>query len=328
MGTSTSSKIEKDFTDLGEEIPENLIGIENKSNTCYANSVIQSLYFCKEFKENLLSSKSLPNSLTKHMQDLFLLMKSSKKKTEVISAKAFIQQVKRLNILFDNENHHDSHEFLIWVLGTLDEELKKVGKSWIEDVFAGKSVTQFICLTCESISNREELFIDLSLDVMQNTSLISSLNSFTKPERMSEENKFHCDYCSCKQEAERRTLIKNTPQVLICHLKRFKYSEQYRRYTKLNYRVAFPCQLRLDNTLEENDGKIYELYSIIVHSGPGFQIGHYMSFVKINEYWIRFDDDYIERADENMIQYIFGSPRDVGSAPCGYILFYRLVNKF
>jgi hypothetical protein len=51
-----------------------------------------------------------------------------------------------------------------------------------------------------------------------------------------------------------------------------------------------------------------------------------MAFVKINEHWIRFDDDYIERADENMIQYIFGSPRDVGSAPCGYILFYRLAN--
>ena len=196
----------------------------------------------------------------------------------------------------------------------------------MEEIFAGKFTTQTICLCCESITNREELFMDLSLDVMQNTSLLFSLNSFTRPERLSEANKFFCDFCVCKQEAERKTLIKNTPQVLICHLKRFKYSEEYRRYTKLNYRVAFPSQLRLENTLIECDDKLYELFAIIVHLGPGFQYGHYMAFIKIEKHWIRFDDDFIERVDENMIQFIFGSPRDIGSAPCGYILFYRLVS--
>ena len=145
-------------------------------------------------------------------------------------------------------------------------------------------MTQTICLCCESTTNREELFMDLSLDVVQNTSLIFSLNSFTRPERLNGVNKFFCDFCCCKQEAERKTLIKLSPQVLICHLKRFKYSEEYRRYTKLNYRVAFPSQLKLENTLNYNEDLLYELYAIIVHLGPGFQYGHYMSFVKINKH--------------------------------------------
>jgi ubiquitin carboxyl-terminal hydrolase 12/46 len=326
MGNSSSSKVEKDFLTLGEEIPENLIGLENKSNTCYANSVIQSLYFCKEFRKEVLSSRPYSNTLLKYLQDLFQVLKTFKKKTGIISAKQFIQQVKSLNELFNNDLHHDSHEFLIWVLSTIDEELKKQGKSWVEKIFGGKFITQTVCLCCESNTNREELFMDLSLDVVQNTSLLFSLTSFTRPERLSGANKFDCAFCACKQEAERKTLIKDTPQVLICHLKRFKYSEEFRRYTKLNYRVAFPSELRIEHTLDGLDNKVYELFSIIVHVGPGFQYGHYMAFIKIENHWIRFDDEYIERVDESMIQYIFGSPRDIGSAPCGYILFYRLLN--
>ena len=326
MGATSSTKIEKDFTDLGEDFPESLVGIENKSNTCYANSVIQALYFCSDFRTRVLLSHPLPNTLLKSLQDLFQALKSYKKKTGVISAKHFMSQVKSLNELFNNDHHQDSHEFLIWILSTLDEDLKKQGFHWIEETFAGKFTTQTKCLCCESTTNREELFMDLGLDVIQNTSLIFSLNSFTNAERLEGVNKFYCDFCTCKQEAERRTLIKNAPQVLICHLKRFKYSEEFRRYTKLNYRVAFPGQLRLEHTVEESGDKLYELFSIIVHLGPGFQYGHYMAFVKVEKHWIRFDDDYIERVDEAMIQYIFGSSRDNASAPSGYILFYRLAN--
>lgn len=325
MGATSSSRVEKDFAEIGEEIPENLIGLENKGNTCYVNSVIQALYFCKDFRIKVLSSRPQPGSLLKYLQELFQALKGYKKTTGVISAKQFIQQVKALNELFNNEHHQDSHEFLIWMLSCIDEDLKKQNIQWIEEIFAGKFTTQTKCLCCESITNREELFMDLGLEVTQNTSLIFSLNSFTKPERLGGENRFFCDFCACKQEAERRTLIKHTPQVLICHLKRFKYSEEFRRYTKLTYRVAFPSQLRLENTIEECDDKLYELFSIIVHLGSGFQYGHYMAFVKSHGHWIRFDDDYIERVDETMIQYIFGSSKDVALAPCGYILFYRYV---
>ena len=44
-------------------------------------------------------------------------------------------------------------------------------------------------------------------------------------------------------------IVKKLPQILALHLKRFKYVEQQQRYTKLSYRVAFPLQLRLFNTV-------------------------------------------------------------------------------
>ena len=325
MGSNTS-KIEKDFKDLGEEIPDKLIGIENKGATCYINSVIQCLFYTKEFQSKILDSNSNPNTFLRSMIDLFQNLKQFKKQTGTICITPFIKQVRSLNEIFNNDYHHDAHEFLIWVLSALDEDLKKSGSSWIEEVFAGKSITQTTCLCCESSSKREELFMDLGLEIMQNSSLVSSLNSFSKSERLKGADKFFCETCNCKQEADRMTLIQKLPKILICHLKRFKYKDIERRYVKLSYRVAFPSQLRLDNTTQECENSLYELYAVVVHLGPGFQVGHYMAIVKIKDHWIRFDDDYIERTDENLIQYIFGSPRDNGSFPCGYILFYRIVN--
>ena len=89
-------------------------------------------------------------------------------------------------------------------------------------------------------------------------------------------NKFFCDSCCDLQEAEKRYVsifasllwawknrvinentprmkIKKLPNVLALHLKRFKYQEDLGKYIKLTYRVAFPFELRLFNTVDGMD---------------------------------------------------------------------------
>lgn len=63
--------------------------------------------------------------------------------------------------------------------------------------------------------------------------------------------------------------IKKLPNVLALHLKRFKYQEDVGRYIKLAYRVAFPLELRLFNTVDDaqNPDRLYELFAIVVHIG-------------------------------------------------------------
>lgn len=63
--------------------------------------------------------------------------------------------------------------------------------------------------------------------------------------------------------------IKKLPNVLALHLKRFKYQEEVGRYIKLTYRVAFPLELRLFNTVDDTDeaDRLYDLFAIVVHIG-------------------------------------------------------------
>lgn len=65
--------------------------------------------------------------------------------------------------------------------------------------------------------------------------------------------------------------IKRLPNILALHLKRFKYQEESGRYIKLSYRVAFPFELRLFNTVDDvEDGdrdRLYQLFGIVVHIG-------------------------------------------------------------
>jgi ubiquitin carboxyl-terminal hydrolase 12/46 len=50
MGNS-SSKLEKALAECPDD--ERYYGFENFGNTCYANSVLQALYFCRPFREQV-----------------------------------------------------------------------------------------------------------------------------------------------------------------------------------------------------------------------------------------------------------------------------------
>lgn len=65
------------------------------------------------------------------------------------------------------------------------------------------------------------------------------------------EGNIHFDRClgNLTQEILGRMKIKKLPNILALHLKRFKYQEQLQKYIKLTYRVVFPFELRLFNTV-------------------------------------------------------------------------------
>lgn len=49
-------------------------------------------------------------------------------------------------------------------------------------------------------------------------------------ETLDRDDKFFCDTCCCLQEAQKRMKIKQLPQCLCLHLKRFKYIESLARW--------------------------------------------------------------------------------------------------
>ena len=57
---------------------------------------------------------------------LFVAMNNSKKKQGgSFDHKRFILAIKATNALFDNDEHHDSHEFINWLLDTVHENFIK-----------------------------------------------------------------------------------------------------------------------------------------------------------------------------------------------------------
>lgn len=135
-------------------------------------------------------------------------------------------------------------------------------------------------------------------------------------------SKSFCFTCSL-QEAQKRMKIKKPPHILVIHLKRFKYIEQLGRYKKLSYRVVFPLELKLSNTMEDADIE-YSLFAVVVHVGSGPNHGHYVSLVKSHNHWLFFDDENVEMIDESAVQTFFGSAQEYSSnTDHGYILFYE-----
>eukprot|EP01018_Ginkgo_biloba_P012773 Gb_25243 [translate_table: standard] len=364
MGSS-SSKLEKALGDQFPE-GERYFGLENFVNTCYCNSVLQALYFCVPFREHLLeyygrnkSASEVEETLLMCLADLFTQINSQKKKTGVIAPKRFVQRVKKQNEVFRSHMHQDAHEFLNFLLnelvdivekeagaanklsGNLSQPEKNVNGSinglsngnhqqpvltWVHKIFQGTLTNETRCLRCETITARDETFLDLSLDIEQNSSITSCLRNFSSTETLNAEDKFFCDKCCSLQEAQKRMKIKIPPRILVIHLKRFKYIEQLGGHKKLSYRVVYPMELKLCNTIDNAPGSDaeYSLFAVVVHVGSGPNHGHYISLVKSHNHWLVFDDENVEMIDESVVQTFFGSTQEYSNnTDHGYILFYE-----
>lgn len=393
-------------------------GLENFGNTCYANSVLQALYFCSPFRDLIiqhadpcaviqeaLSSQftpsaapasptvaarrkpaepqsvqespqkagivkpptppipSSPRTLMSALRSLYIHISQNPADKGTVAPRAFIDKLKELNEAFRNTMHQDAHEFLNYLLNKIVEEIEEekklvqvplddsahsvksssttsqplvmtastsssgnppTGATFIHQIFEGTLTSETRCLTCENVSSRDESFLDLSIDIEQNSSVTACLRQFSASEMLCQRNKFFCDGCCDLQEAEKRMKIKRLPNVLALHLKRFKYQEDVQKYIKLAYRVAFPFELRLFNTIDdaENPDRLYELFAIVVHIGNGPNHGHYVSIIKTLGTWLVFDDETVESIKESDIPKYFGESNS-GSA---YVLYYQAVD--
>ncbi|OQR69801.1 ubiquitin carboxyl-terminal hydrolase 12-like [Tropilaelaps mercedesae] len=334
---------------------ERYLGLVNFGNTCYCNSVLQALYYCKPFREKVLEykakNKRTRETLLTCLADLFHNIHSHKKKTGTLAPKKFIARLRKDNEktgtlapkkfiarlrkdneVFDNYLQQDAHEFLNYLLNTIGDLLQAESSpqtkepSWVHDIFQGTLVNETRCLTCETVSSKDEDFLDLSVDISPNTSISHCLRGFSSTETLRGEHKYHCEQCNSKQEAQKSLKVKKLPPILALHLKRFKYTEQQNRNTKLSWRVVFPLELRLFNTSDDalNGDRLYDLVAIVVHCGTGPNRGHYISIVKSHGLWLLFDDDIVDKIDPSTIDDFFGLTQDTPkSSESGYILFYQ-----
>ena len=334
---------------------------EDKEHPDFKKRVAQARGPIISMSNDNATAYGMEESLFTSMKDIFEALLAHKSNIGVVSPTKFLEVLKREHEMFRTAMHQDAHEFLNLLLNEvvtsvevhskkLEEEKAKerdvngssseekpgfeqaltsampkatANVGWVHELFEGTLTSETKCLTCENVSQRDEAFLDLSVDLDEHSSVTACLRKFSEEEMLCERNKFHCDRCGGLQEAEKRMKIKRLPKILALHLKRFKYTEDLQRLQKLFHRVVYPYHLRLFNTTDdaEDPDRLYELYAVVVHIGGGPYHGHYISIVKTQDRgWLLFDDETVEPVDKSYVQNFFG---DRPGLACAYVLFYR-----
>lgn len=77
------------------------------------------MYHCIPFREQVVNWK--PSNREKYylineLSELFKNMSNAKGNRGIINHKRFIGRIRAGNMLFNNEEHHDSHEFVSWLI--------------------------------------------------------------------------------------------------------------------------------------------------------------------------------------------------------------------
>jgi len=167
----------------------------------------------------------------------------------------------------------------------------------------------------------------------QGVSLDQCFNTFTRPERLDENNMWYCSKCKEHVRAMKTMELWKLPNILVIHLKRFEFKNSLRR-DKLDTSVDFPlegldmsrhCASTRKNGADVVDDSIdatYDLFGVTNHYGRlGF--GHYTAFARkwdeegMSNEWALFDDSSVRCIGS-------GKGRNNGVvSPSAYVLFYR-----
>lgn len=257
-------------------------GFQNIGNTCYLNSGLQMLVQNQEFCKLILKYSGESELLKKigdfikdyYSESLTILIPSEIKKI-----------VEEKQDLFSGFGQQDSTEFIIYLLDTIDEEIKKIDKSskGIHPIFGIEFNTRIKCKLreCLKIYNKQEFNNFLLFDINDEcSSLEEAYHNFKSGEKLDLDEKYFCENCQAKRIASKRSTIESWPNSLFIWLKRF--SQKGRRFYKNSQELDIPLEWRHSNHLQ----------GAIIHYGD-LNSGHYVYVGKQDTKWYLFNDSNV-----------------------------------
>lgn len=280
--------------------PDIPAGLTNLGATCYANSILQSLYMNKSFREGVFAVE--PDILAKQsvldqLSRLFAQLCASK--MAVIDSDPFIKALE-----LDNGIQQDSHEFLTLFFSLLERCLScsKVPKARtiVQDLFRGSLSHVTTCSKCgkeSEASSKLEDFYGLELNVKGMKNLDESLDDYFNIEKLEGDNQYFCESCTGRVDATRSIKLRSLPPVLNFQLKRCIFLPKTTTRKKITSAFGFPGELDMKYRMSEHTQLelIYDLAAVLIHKGPAVNSGHYVAHVKDENTgkWWEFDDELV-----------------------------------
>ncbi|EGR27738.1 ubiquitin carboxyl-terminal hydrolase family protein, putative [Ichthyophthirius multifiliis] len=303
------------------------IGLQNTSNYCYMNSCIQCLFSIEQLNKYFYQKDYMKSSSEYKYKKKFqfcldynsLLKQFNQKTLDLNQQSQYINPIefkKNSKNKFNPSEQHDAQEYLLFVLGEIQDELNYVlpqkyptefkdsqsaydfyiqyHPSIVDQLFCGQLISEVQCNKCEHVSCAYDPFLDLSLSIddknLQN--IDQCLENFFKAEQI--DGNYKCEKCNKISKPQKKIRIGKTPQILVLHLKRFKMFP-YKKKINSNISYSHILDIKRYCSLQNNQNQVnYKLFSIISHSG-GVEYGHYVSFNKRKDKWYFCDDENIKK---------------------------------
>ncbi|CAM4621152.1 unnamed protein product [Leuciscus chuanchicus] len=272
-----------------------LCGIKNQGGTCYLNSLIQTLLFTPEFREELfhlgpdelgwLADKAKPEAkvrvipleLQRLFSHLLLVDELTASTTDLTDSFGWTNN--------EEMGQQDVQELNRILFSALESSLVGTsGSSLIHRLYHGTLVNQITCKECGNISERQEDFLDLTVSVRGVSGLEEALwNMFVEEEMFEGNNLYRCSRCDQLVRAAKSAKLRKLPPFLTISLLRFNFDFAKCERYKETGSYTFPLEFNLRAFCEQNNWPdseySYELFSVIIHKG-GCYGGHYHVYIK------------------------------------------------
>ena len=209
------------------------------------NATLQQLFMTPTFRDGLLSAAPPPKQRTdlfSEMQRTFAHLRDGLQPT--YNSKALVTACSALPMSHEPFAQNDAAEYLILLVSHLEDSLKgTVHSKLVQNSFGGKHVQQVIWEEAGSdgnmvrkVSEREEEFFTLPIDVKGKTDIADGLQELVDGERLEGENMYKLDSGQFVA-AQKRICLGELPQTLIIQLKRFQLDYETMQNVKLNSSV-------------------------------------------------------------------------------------------
>jgi len=278
------------------------IGLRNLGATCYINSLLQSLFMNRNFR-NAVYQWQGEDKLVRSLQLLFAQLQMSQK--DYCSPKEITDL---LNI--QTSVHQDVQEFNNLFMSLLSSKFEKSDnpavKKFIGSEFSGVNQYETKCKTCGNISARKSAFNELELTIPADKSAVSlnsCMKALIKDETLSDDNKYDCEKCGLT-DAVRRLRLVHLPPVLNIQLLRFVYDASRGTKKKLSTMVSFPRTLDMSSYVDGDKNEYtYHLSAVLLHIGSSANAGHYIAHIQdeVTRQWWKFDDSSVTPLDSKEV---------------------------
>ncbi|KAK3391910.1 hypothetical protein B0T20DRAFT_488983 [Sordaria brevicollis] len=303
------------------------VGLKNLSNTCYFNSLLTQLYMNTDFREYILKSSirnpySESQKLLYEMQRLFAFMQNSIRR--FASTEDCIGNIRTYeDTVIDVTNQMDVDEFYNLLFDRWEGQFPNTAERFrFRSFYGGQLVQQVASKECTHVSERLEPFSAIQCDIKGKSTLQESLQAYVDGEIMEGDNKYKCSECNRHVDAVKRACLKDIPDNLIFHLKRFDFNLRTLQRSKINDYFEFPDKIdmrpytmeHLKNPDEDQQEDVFELVGVLVHSGTA-ESGHYYSYIRERPsrseqpVWVEYNDDTVTSFDPSQLENAcFGGP--------------------